>query len=139
MLLGLTAIGIHIGVIIAGGRAAALCMRLASVDRRSPDRIEAQADDTKRIAELRNVDFGSYVTHCERLQLFGAIILLTSFLFLSFSMFTHWALPWILLAGSAGGGCFVFIWFWRVSVTRENANVAWSKIKGWIQVSKKRR
>ncbi|RDB27491.1 hypothetical protein Hypma_003840 [Hypsizygus marmoreus] len=129
MLLGLSAMGIHIGVIVVGGRAAALCFRLAAATSHttSSARRQAHAD---LISHMKEVDFYRYTKYCDQLQLIGAIVLLSAFLLLAFSLFTHWQLPWILLAASVVGGCSVFMTgFWTASVTGENVRQAWVAVR----------
>lgn len=112
MMLALSATGIHIGVIIIGGRAAALCTRRD---------IESQAQP---FAELGKADFARYTRHCDRLQLAGVLILHTSVLFLAFSLFTYYVFPSILLVASGIGAYSIFrVGFWKISVTRENLMV----------------
>ncbi|RDB27527.1 hypothetical protein Hypma_003839 [Hypsizygus marmoreus] len=123
LLLALSATGVHLGVIVVGGRAAALCFRLAAVAR-SPSQVEANI-----IADFKDINFYRYITYCNRLQLIGAMLLLSSFLFLTFSLFSHHAFFWVLLGASILGGFSIFrIGFWKASVTRENVKAAWGRL-----------
>ncbi|KAG6907973.1 hypothetical protein DXG01_006698 [Tephrocybe rancida] len=121
MFLGMSAVGLHIGIIVVGGRATALCFRLAA---RLPDDIDVEANTRTR--ELAAVDFYRYVRYCEHLQLLASITLLGFFLFLAYTMFTHKTFFWLLLASSAIGGFSVFnTGFWKVSVSWEAFTDAW--------------
>ena len=134
MSIALLAAGLHVGVIIVGSRAAALCFRLGSVTGDTDKELEDQGwDDTALINELRNVTFVRYVVYCERLHLIGILMLLASILYLSFSLFTLKAPPYVFLAASAAGALSIFATgFWSVSVTRENGKVLLNKV--WIAV-----
>jgi hypothetical protein len=116
MLFSLLATGVHLGVIIVGGRATSLCFRIAATPK--PETDPEVADFREG---LRHVDFARYIAYCERLQLAGTMFLLLSILFIAFFLFTHIVFPLILVGTSVLGGMSVYrTGFWSVSVVREN-------------------
>lgn len=122
MSVGLFAAAFHTGVIIVGSRAAALCFRLCSVTGDTDKELKEQGwDDTDLINQLRNVTFARYTIYCERLHLIGTLMLHASILYLSFSLFTLKAPPYVILGGSALVMLSILsTGFWSVSMMRES-------------------
>ncbi|KAF9458181.1 hypothetical protein BDZ94DRAFT_1271445 [Collybia nuda] len=97
-------IGLHFGVIIVGGRAWALCFRLAAGCDTSLD-LEAASQDQKSNSEYawdhidryRKIPFYRYVAYCERVQLIGTLLLLISMLLMQFALFSNKIFSWIFL------------------------------------------
>lgn len=124
MLLGLLATGFHLFVIVVSGRAAALCARLSSIYGQSPyhDKLSVVLGDADKVfvEGIKGIRFIRYVKYCDRLHLIGALMILASFLTLSFSLFMDWKYPMFLLIVSLGGGFSVYnTGFWKVSIVKE--------------------
>ncbi|KAF8067903.1 hypothetical protein FPV67DRAFT_1669772 [Lyophyllum atratum] len=132
MLLGMAATGLHIGVIVVAGRAAALCFRLSAAAVRDESK---SIHCSKRLPSLEGsrhfaqVDFFRYIKYCDHLQLVASMMLLCFFLFLAYSMFTLKVFFWILFGASTIGGFSVFnTGFWKVSLAREAIRDTWNGI-----------
>jgi hypothetical protein len=124
MLLAFIAMGCHFGIIFVGGRATAVCFRIATPPSSDLD-TEAAAREDPVHAEfretLRKVDFTRYVTYCERLLLLGTLFLIASMLFMAFFVFSQLVYPVVICGLSLVGAFSVFrTGFWNMSVLRED-------------------
>jgi len=124
MLFSFIAMGCHFGVIIVGGRATAVCFRIATPPTSHID-VEAAAPEDPAHAvfreTLRRVDFTRYITYCERLLLLGTFFLLASMLFMAFFIFSQLVYPLVLAGLSLLGACTVYrTGFWSVSALNED-------------------
>lgn len=73
-------------MIFVGGRAIAVCFRIATPSSSDLDTEATAREDAVHAAfreTLRTVDFTRYVTYCERLLL-GTLLLISSILFMAF-------------------------------------------------------
>lgn len=120
----LIAVGVHLSVIVIGGRAVVLCFRIASLHRASPEELLKQGwggkPEHELLEGLQRVDFVKYIMDCERLQFAAILLLLTSCLYSAFSLFTHQTFPVLLVAAAVMGGGLIFCTgFWEISVLNQ--------------------
>ena len=124
LLLAFIAIGCHFGIIFVGGRATAVCFRIATPPTLNLDSEAAASEDPVHAEfreSLRKVDFTRYVTYCERLLLLGTLFLMASMLFMAFFVFSRRAYPIVICGLSLIGAYIVFrTGFWSMSVLRED-------------------
>ncbi|RDB17312.1 hypothetical protein Hypma_001662 [Hypsizygus marmoreus] len=128
MWLGLSVMGLHINVILVGGRACALCSRLHAASPKplracalcSPLQAASPKELPPSLAKFSDINFERFVQYCHRVQVLAALLLPTSLHFLSYPMFSNHAFFWVLLAGAFLGVLLMKrIGFFTISLTGE--------------------